>query len=50
MEERGLIRPVKSPDRRQPYSITALGRKHLAQTVQELSRFMLTASERLKTA
>lgn len=50
MEERGLIRPVKSEDRRQPYSLTALGRKQLAEAVHGLNRFVLTATERLKTA
>ena len=50
MEERGLIRPVKPADRRQPYAITALGRKQLARAVQDLNRFVLAAAERLKTA
>ena len=50
MEERGLIRPVRSADRRQPYAITALGRKHLSVAVQDLNRFVLAATERLKTA
>lgn len=50
MEEKGLIRPVKSADRRQPYCITALGKKQLTQTIQELSRFALTAADRLRTA
>jgi DNA-binding PadR family transcriptional regulator len=50
MEARGLIRPVQSTDRRQPYRITAQGRRHLAEAVQSLGRVLTTASERLKHA
>ena len=50
LEERGWIRPVGSGDRRQPYSITALGRKHLEQQVMALDLVVKTASKRLKHA
>ncbi len=50
MEERGLIRPVKSSDRRQPYLNTSLGQKKLAQAVQDLNQFVRAAAERLRTA
>ena len=50
MEERGWIRPVGSEDRRQPYSITALGRSYLAEQVAALDQVVKTASKRLKHA
>ena len=36
LEERGLIEPTPSDDRRQPYSITSSGREALAGAVREL--------------
>lgn len=48
LEERGWIRAAASDDRRQPYTITALGRKHLEQQVEELDRVLRTAQRRLR--
>jgi DNA-binding PadR family transcriptional regulator len=50
MEERGLISPVESTDRRQPYRITPAGRQQLSQAVEAMDRVSATASERLKLA
>lgn len=50
MEESGWIRPVTSDDRRQPYAITALGRKHLEEQVTALDQVLKTAQRRLKHA
>jgi DNA-binding PadR family transcriptional regulator len=50
LEERGLIRPVASEDRRQPYAITASGRKVLEEQTASLDRVLKTALKRLKHA
>jgi DNA-binding PadR family transcriptional regulator len=50
LEERGLIRPVASDDRRQPYSITAAGRTVLQEQTASLERVLKTALRRLKHA
>jgi DNA-binding PadR family transcriptional regulator len=50
LEERGWIRPVPSDDRRQPYTITATGRKHLEEQVGALDAIVKTAQRRLKHA
>ena len=50
LEGRGGIRAVASDDRRQPYTITALGRKHLGAQVKELDRVLRTAQRRLRHA
>jgi DNA-binding PadR family transcriptional regulator len=50
MEERGWIRAVASDDRRQPYAITALGRKHLEEQLSALDQVLKTAQRRLKHA
>jgi len=50
MDERGWIRAVASDDRRQPYAITALGRKHLEEQVSQLDQLLKTAQRRLKHA
>jgi DNA-binding PadR family transcriptional regulator len=50
LEERGWIRAAASDDRRQPYTITALGRKHLEEQVKELDRVLKTAQRRLRHA
>jgi DNA-binding PadR family transcriptional regulator len=50
MEERGLISPVESTDRRQPYRITPAGRRQLSQAVEAMDRVSSTAAERLKLA
>jgi DNA-binding PadR family transcriptional regulator len=50
LEERGLIRPVPSDDRRQPYSITGSGRTVLEEQTAHLDRVLKTAQKRLKHA
>jgi DNA-binding PadR family transcriptional regulator len=50
LEERGWIRPAPSDDRRQPYAITAAGRKHLEEQVSTLESIVKTAQKRLKHA
>ena len=50
LEERGLIRPVPSGDRRQPYVITASGRTVLEEQTSNLERVLKTAQRRLKHA
>ena len=48
LEERGLIRPVESDDRRQPYAITGAGRAFLAEQLALLDRLVRTGQKRLK--
>ncbi|HEY3840923.1 MAG TPA: helix-turn-helix transcriptional regulator [Bryobacteraceae bacterium] len=50
LEERGLIRPVPSDDRRQPYAITATGRAVLEEQTVNLERVLKTAQRRLRHA
>jgi DNA-binding PadR family transcriptional regulator len=50
LEERGWIRAVASEDRRQPYAITALGRKQLEEQVSALHQVLKTAQRRLRQA
>ena len=50
MDERGWIRAVAADDRRQPYAITALGRKHLEEQVSQLDQVLKAAQRRLKHA
>lgn len=50
MEERGWIRAVASEDRRRPYTITALGRRHLEEQIGQLEHLVKTAQRRLKHA
>jgi DNA-binding PadR family transcriptional regulator len=50
LEQRGLIRPVPGDDRRQPYAITAAGRKVLEEQMANLDRVVKTALKRLKHA
>ena len=50
LEERGWIRPVGAEDRRQPYTITAAGRKYLEEETATLEKIVRTASRRLKHA
>lgn len=50
LEQRGWIRPLKSRDRRQPYCITAAGRKHLAAQLANLDEVVKTGLARLKHA
>ena len=50
LEERGWIRPVRSQDRRQPYEITALGKRHLEDQLARMDAVVRTAMRRLKHA
>jgi len=50
LEERGWIRPVKTKDRRQPYTLTAAGRTHLSEQLSGLQRVVKTGLGRLKQA
>jgi len=50
LEERGWIAPIASDDRRQPYTITALGRRHLEAQVSSLNAVVKAAQRRLKHA
>ena len=50
LEERGWIRPVAAEDRRQPYAITAVGRRHLEEQVTNLDAVVKAAQRRLKRA
>lgn len=55
LEQRGWIRPVKpaaskSADRRQPYSLTAAGRRHLEEQLSGLNEIVRTGLKRLKHA
>ena len=50
LEERGLIRAVRSSDRRQPYTLTALGQTHLKEQLAALGRVVRTGERRLKQA
>ena len=44
LEQRGWIRPVVGDHRRQPYRLTAAGRKHLQAELQALSRIVKTGA------
>jgi DNA-binding PadR family transcriptional regulator len=50
LEERGWIRPTPSDDRRQPYEITAVGKKYLEEQLEGLNAVVRTALRRLKHA
>ena len=50
LEQRGWIRPVPSSDRRQPYQITALGKRYLEEQLAGLDAVVRTAMRRLKHA
>jgi DNA-binding PadR family transcriptional regulator len=50
LEQRKLIRPVGSGDRRQPYAITSAGREHLTTQLNQLGRVVKTGLSRLKHA
>jgi DNA-binding PadR family transcriptional regulator len=50
LEENGWIAPVPSEDRRQPYTLTALGRKSLEAEIEALNSVVKTALKRLKHA
>jgi DNA-binding PadR family transcriptional regulator len=50
LEQRGWIRPAPSDDRRQPYTLTAEGRRHLEMELEALGQFAKAASRRLRHA
>jgi len=50
LEERGWIAPVRAEDRRQPYRLTAEGRRHLKSELGELEHMVKTGLRRLKLA
>jgi DNA-binding PadR family transcriptional regulator len=50
LEERGWIRPVAAQDRRQPYAITAAGRRYLQEQLGGLHLVVRTGLSRLKLA
>lgn len=47
LEERGLIEPTGSEDRRQPYRITAAGSEALAAAVRDMKRIVDVGTTRL---
>ena len=50
LEERGLIRPVGTDDRRQSYRLTAAGRQHLEAELASLQSVVRTGIRRLGKA
>ena len=50
LEANGWIAPVPTDDRRQPYTLTALGRKSLESEIETLLNVAKTALKRLKHA
>jgi DNA-binding PadR family transcriptional regulator len=50
LEESGWIAPVPSDDRRQPYTLTALGRKSLEGELTAIHNVVKTALKRLRHA
>jgi len=50
LEERGWIRPIEADDRRQPYRLTAEGRRHLKTELDELDSMVKTGLKRLRLA
>ena len=50
LEENGWIAPVPSDDRRQPYTLTALGRRLLEKELEALQSVVKTALTRLRNA
>jgi DNA-binding PadR family transcriptional regulator len=51
LEQRGWIRPVKSADdRRQPYMLSAEGRRYLVEQLSELNQIVRIGLKRLRHA
>ena len=51
LEQRGWICPLKSADdRRQPYTLSAAGRRHLQEQLSELNQVVKTGLKRLRHA
>src|SRR5665213_2345616 len=50
LEERGLIEPLESDDRRRPYRISATGTAYLSEAVDEMTRVAGEGARRLAVA
>ena len=50
LEERGLIRPLNSDDRRRPYRLTAEGRRHLQEQLALLDQMVRVGLRRIRPA
>jgi DNA-binding PadR family transcriptional regulator len=50
LEQRGFIRPVAGGDRRQPYRLTAAGRRHLEEELAGLESVVRVGLRRLRQA
>jgi DNA-binding PadR family transcriptional regulator len=50
LEKRGWIEPVKSEDRRQPYTITGAGREELREQLGDVGRIVRAGQRRLGDA
>jgi len=50
LEERGLIEPLESEDRRRPYEITAKGSEVLADSIAQMRELVRVGQARLKVA
>lgn len=50
LEQRGFIRPVSGHDRRQPYRLTAEGRRYLEKQLAELDAMVRVGRGRLRQA
>ena len=50
LEARGFIRPVGGEDRKQPYRLTASGRRHLEETLKGLHAVLRVGLDRLEQA
>ena len=50
LEQRGFIRPVGTEDRRQPYRMTAAGRRYLETELAGLDAVVRTGLRRLRNA
>jgi len=49
LEERGLIEPLESDDRRRPYQITSAGSQALADSVVQMRELVQVGQARLKS-
>jgi DNA-binding PadR family transcriptional regulator len=47
LEQRGWIRPLESSERRQPYRITATGKRYLEEQLASLDKVVRTGLKRL---
>jgi DNA-binding PadR family transcriptional regulator len=50
LDERGLIEPLPSEDRRRPYRMTAAGEAALADAIRQMRRIADVGERRLRTA